>query len=112
AIGRGFSVVPGFAISETLTNNSQLATTDRKSDFITQVTPSIHITSTGGRLRGFLDYSLDGILYAKSTGANQLQNSLNAVLNVEAVENWAFVDARAIISQQYTSAYGTQSANA
>ncbi len=111
ATGRGFSVVPGFTVSETLTDNSRLTTTDRQSDLVSQVTPSIHINSTGGRVRGFLDYSLNGLLYARSSEANELQNSLNSVVNVEAIESWAFIDASAFISQQSISAFGTQSAD-
>ena len=45
-IAHGFSVVPGLTIRETLTNNSQLPITDRKSDLITQVTPSVRTHRT------------------------------------------------------------------
>jgi uncharacterized protein (PEP-CTERM system associated) len=109
--GRGFSVVPSATASVTLTDNSQLSSTNRQSDLVTQVTPGIRITSTGGRIRGFFDYSLNGLLYANSSASNELQNLLNSAVNVEAIENWAFIDASASITQQYISAYGTQSAD-
>ncbi len=109
--GRAFSVVPSLSISETLTDNSRLTSTDRQTDLITQVSPGIRITSTGGRVKGFVDYSLTGLAYARSSSSNELQNSLNSVVKVEAIDNWAFVDATANISQQSISAYGTRSAD-
>lgn len=109
--GRAFSVVPSLAISETLTDNSRLTSADRQTDLVTQVRPGIRITSTGGRVKGFVDYSLTGLAYARRSSSNELQNSLNSVVKVEAIDNWAFVDAAANISQQSISAYGTRSAD-
>ena len=111
ASGRLFSIVPSLSISETLTDNSGLSSSNRQADLITQVSPGIHISSSGGRIKGFLDYSLTGVDYARTSSGNELQNSLNALASIEAVENWAFMDASANISQQVTSAFGTRSAN-
>ena len=107
--GRNFSIVPSLSLSETLTDNSRLTSTDKQTDLVTQVTPGIRITSNGGRVKGFLDYSLTGLAYARSSSSNEFQSSLNSVVKVEAIENWAFVDATANISQQSVSAYGTRS---
>jgi uncharacterized protein (PEP-CTERM system associated) len=109
--GRGFSVAPTLTISETLTNNALLSSNDRRSDLVTQVTPGIRVNSTGGRFRGFLDYSLTGIAYARHSSGNEVQNALNSAISVEAIENRAFVDVNASISQQVISAYGTRSAD-
>ena len=111
ASGRAFSVVPSVSISETLTDNSRLVSFGRQSDLITQITPSVRISSTGGRVKGFLNYSLSGLAYARHSQVSNFQNSLSALANVEAVENWAFLDASADISQQSISAFGTQSAD-
>ncbi|MDE2629107.1 MAG: TIGR03016 family PEP-CTERM system-associated outer membrane protein [Burkholderiales bacterium] len=107
--GRAFAVVPSLSITETLTDNARLVGVGRQSDLITQVTPSIRISSTGGRVKGFLNYALNGLAYARHSQASNFQNSLNALANVEAIENWAFLDASANISQQSISAFGTQS---
>jgi len=107
--GRGFSVVPTFALTETVTNNALLSSNDRRSDLITQVTPGIRMNSTGGRFRGFLDYSLTGIAYARHSSNNEFQNALNSAISVEAIEKSVFVDVSANISQQVISAYGTRS---
>jgi uncharacterized protein (PEP-CTERM system associated) len=111
ANGRGFSIVPSVAVTETLSDNIRLSSTDRQTDLVTQITPAIRITSNGGRIRGFVDYSFSGLVYARNSSGNEVQNFLNSAVKVEAVENWAFIDASASVTQQYVSAYGTQSAD-
>jgi uncharacterized protein (PEP-CTERM system associated) len=108
--GRGLFITPSLGLGETLSNNIRLST-DRQADLVTSITPGIRIDSTGGRVKGFFDYSLTGQIYARNPSDNELQNSLNSVVNVEAIEKWAFVDASAYISQQSISAYGTRSAD-
>jgi len=107
--GRSFSIVPNVSIAETLTDNGRLNNSDRQSDLITQLTAGLHVQSLGGRVRGFLDYSLIGLAYAKSSQANEIQNALNASARAEAIENWAYVDVAANVSQRAISAFGTQS---
>src|SRR5881628_2392215 len=65
--GRTLSIVPRLSITETLTDNSRLVTADRQSDLITQIAPGLRITSSGGRVKGFLDYSLNGLIYARNS---------------------------------------------
>lgn len=110
-VGRTLTIVPTFELTETLTDNSRLVSRGRQTDLITQISPGIRINSTGGRFKGFLDYTLTGLAYARDSGSNDIQNSLNARFNLEAVENWAFLDTSASISQQAISAYGTRSAD-
>lgn len=109
--GRNFSVVPSLSITETLSDNSRLATNFKEWDLVSQVTPGIRVDSRGGRIRGFFDYTLSGIAYARNSSSNELQNSLNSLVNVEAIEKWAFVDIYANVSQQVISAFGTRSAD-
>jgi uncharacterized protein (PEP-CTERM system associated) len=109
--GRTFSVVPRLLINETLTDNARLETNSKMWDLVSQVTPGIRIDSTGGRVKGFLDYALTGIVYARNSNGNEFQNNLNSLVNVEAVEKWAFIDFNANISQQVISAYGTRTAD-
>ncbi|MDQ6679837.1 MAG: TIGR03016 family PEP-CTERM system-associated outer membrane protein [Pseudomonadota bacterium] len=112
AAGRVFSIVPSFSVSETLTDNSRLTTNNRQAELITQVSPGLRIVSSGGRIKGFLDYSLSGLVYARHSAGNELQNSLNAFGTAEAIENWAYLDVSANVSQQSISAFGTQSRDA
>ena len=85
-------------------------------DIVTQVRPSLQLSSRSGRVRGSLDYSLDAIhhsrQYAGNGQADSLQNALNATLSAEAVPNWAYVDAYANISQRALSPFGQQSVDA
>ncbi|MBC7394752.1 MAG: TIGR03016 family PEP-CTERM system-associated outer membrane protein [Variovorax sp.] len=111
AVGRTFTIVPTFSITQTLTDNSRLVSSGLQSDLITQISPGIRVSSTGGRFKGFLDYAMTGVVYARNSGRNDIQNKLNARFNLEAVENWAFLDTSASIAQQSISAYGTRSAD-
>ena len=97
------------AVTQTLTDNRFLSRDDRQSELITQVSPSLHFNKNFGRIRGHLDYSLNSYLYASDTSSSNFQNSLNAALQIEAIENWAFINANALISQQSISAFGVQS---
>lgn len=103
------SIVPRVSVTETFTNNVYLDNANKRSDLITQVAPGIRISSSGGRIRGALDYSLTEVLYANGTSGRQSQNSLGATGTIEAVDNWAFVDFNGSISQQAISAFGRPS---
>lgn len=101
------SVVPRVSISETWTDNVRLSTNDRQSDLVTVLSPGIRISRDRGRLKGYFDYALNARYFAQNTSAADIQNALTAFGTLEAVENWAFVDLNAGISQQSVSALGT-----
>ena len=109
--GLRFRVVPSLSISETITDNATLSSTDRQAEAITRLTAGVGILSTGGRVRGFFNYALTGLLYARGTSPNtlQAQNSLNTSSTTELIERHAYVDVASTISQQAVSALGTQS---
>jgi len=100
---------PELFIQETLTNNSHLTSGNGKTELITELTPELRLGSNAGRIKGFLDYAVRGLVYARESSANNIQQILSAAGTAEAVENWAYVDASATISQQNISALGTQS---
>src|SRR5688500_10473182 len=102
-------ITPTLSVTETFTDNVELAPGDRKqSDFITQVSPGLRVTGTGARLRLNLNYTMQQVLYAGDSDRNSRQNFLDAVANLEAIQNWLFVDATARITQQAVSAFGPQ----
>ncbi len=107
----GWSIVPDIGIRETLTDNLHLTSTDRRAELITELSPRIRLSSNTGLVRGFLDYSLTGLVYARESSASTVQQSLRAAGSVEAIEKWAYIDASASISQQSISALGTQTAD-
>lgn len=77
-----------------------------------RVAPGLRISGATGSVRGSLDYSGSLIYRAgrDATQGHEWQNALSAAFLVEAVPNWAFVDAKASISQQAASAFGQQTA--
>jgi uncharacterized protein (PEP-CTERM system associated) len=103
------TIEPRISATETFTSNGQLSGSNPKSEQITEISPGIHISSNGGRVRGYLDYSLSGVAYAQDSSANGHSQSLNAAATVVAIENRAFLDVSGVISRQAVSAFGTQS---
>jgi uncharacterized protein (PEP-CTERM system associated) len=69
------------------------------------------VSSRTGRITGDIDYALHGLVYARRSSFNEVQQALSARGTAEAIDNWAYVDARASISQQSISALGTRSAD-
>src|SRR5687768_16896416 len=109
ASGQTWRVTPSIGVAETLTDNVDLAPGGlKRADLITQVTPGISVEHTGGRVKANLNYRMSGLLYARSSGRDEIQNYLDASATAEAVSNWLFIDARAGITQQPISAFGAQ----
>jgi uncharacterized protein (PEP-CTERM system associated) len=106
--GRAFYMTPTLGARAELTNNVNL-NTEKKSDFILGIRPGIQIGGQSARLSGFLDYNLDASFYASNQNRATFYNSLFAQGNLEAIENWMFIDASASITQQYINPFGTQS---
>lgn len=107
--GRTFSIVPRVSVTATATNNVLLDNSRKVSDLATEVTPGVRVTSNGGRLKGFFDYSLTEIAHSSGEAQKSSRNALNTQGTLEAWERRAFVDFSGVISQQAISAFGTQS---
>lgn len=102
---------PRISITETFTDNLRLSATNPQSEQITELSPGIRLSTDTGRLKAYFDYSLIGVLYAKNSSSNAIQNALTAFGTVQAVDNWAFVDFSGSIAQQSISAFGKQSSS-
>ncbi len=109
---RQFSIVPRVSVAETMTDNVNLVGAGPRADQVTTIGVGLRVNSEGRRVKGFMDYSLQGNLYAQGVGPQTVQNFLNSSVNIEAVERFAFVDLTSTISQQAISAVGTQSPGA
>src|SRR5690606_35070028 len=72
-------------------------------DFITQVTPGIRVSGTGARFRANLHYAPSAIFYSDHDEANSVANSLTASANLEAVENFFFLDFTGNVNQSFLS---------
>jgi uncharacterized protein (PEP-CTERM system associated) len=110
--GRGFYITPSVGVQATLTDNVNLSATNKQSDLIVSITPSIQLGGQLGSLKGYLSYGFTASAYASGGTNISTQNSLDAQLSKEVIDNWLFVDASARISQQYIDPFGTQSSDA
>ena len=108
---RAILIVPRISFSETLTDNVRLSANDRQSELVTEISPGIQILGVRGRIRGYFDYALNGKFYAQNTAGASVQNALTAFGTFEAIDQWAFVDLNAGISQQAVSALGSPAAS-
>ena len=110
AAAQGWRITPGVTVRGTATDNVDLAPDDRKqSDFITEIAPSIRIDGGGGRVKLHLAYQLDGIIHARDSSRNEIQNTLDAFGTAEVVDNFMFVDVRGTIAQEVISPFGPRS---
>lgn len=110
AAGRGLSVTPRLSVMQSWTDNLQLTDQNKDAALVTTVSPGLTLTSNNGTLRGTLDYSLNGIAYLKSDQPSRVQNALTANARAELISQTLFVDMKANIGQQSSSAFGLQSA--
>jgi uncharacterized protein (PEP-CTERM system associated) len=107
--GSGTRVVESFTVLETVTSNRDLSSTHPQADSITQLSPGISISSRSGRVQGSLSYTLSALIHARDSASNSLQNALDASVRAEAIPRHVYIDAKANVSQQTISAFGTQS---
>lgn len=106
AFAGDWKITPTIAVNETATDNVALTSTQKKGDLITDVNPGIRIEGTGGRSKLRFDYQLHNLFHAQDSSRDRTQNTLNAFGTLEALENWFFIDASGMISQQSISAFG------
>jgi uncharacterized protein (PEP-CTERM system associated) len=108
--GRGLVIVPSYSVRETFTDNRDLGP-NRRADAYTDGTLGLRMSSTGGRVRGFLDYALTGTAYASDGNLSDTRNALASAVTAELLEKKAYVDVRASISRQVISPFGTLSSS-
>lgn len=106
-----WTITPTIAVTETATDNVALTNKNKKSDLVSDVNPGIRIEGSGGRSKLSLNYQMHNLFYAQDSSRNEIQNSLNALGTLEAVEDWLFIEASGNISQQSLSAFGSSSAS-
>lgn len=110
-LGTLISTTPTFSARETWTTNLYTENGSNKSGWITEISPGLNVRNTSGKVKGYLNYSLNLINRSGGENKNALQNSLNSSVNVEVIEGHGFVDTNAFISQQTVSAFALQTNN-
>jgi uncharacterized protein (PEP-CTERM system associated) len=101
-------ITPSLGIEGTFTDNVNLSATNKKSDFITQVSPGIRIGGRSGRATANLNYQWQQYNYLEESSRSNQQRSLAADGQLELVEQWLFIEASHNIAQRSTSVFGTQ----
>lgn len=103
-------VTPRISLSETYTDNVLLRNNaNKRSDWITQISPGIRISGASARLKAHFDYSRHELLYARDSGRKNSQNALNTFGTLEALDNLFYVDFSGTVAQQAISALATLS---
>ncbi|WBS03246.1 TIGR03016 family PEP-CTERM system-associated outer membrane protein [Pseudoduganella sp. SL102] len=114
AVRAAWQVKPSVELRETWSDNPQLRSDNEKqSQFITSVSPGVTITNDTPRLQVAASYRLNAFAYSdrRATGNDRFNNSLNATVKGNVIQDLLFVDATAGISQAQVSAFGPVSNN-
>jgi uncharacterized protein (PEP-CTERM system associated) len=109
ALAQSWTIVPSITGEMTFTNNVALApwsSPDRKSDWITQLTPGLAVSERSAHTRFAGTVSVPLLLYARTPDNNDVRPEVNLAGNVELVPRLFFVDATANVSQQFISPFG------
>jgi len=97
-------IVPTLTVGQSFTDNSELGSAGRSSEFVTTVSPGLSYSSRGGRIQGFASYALNGALYARDHERSNLRHSLNASLTSEWFDRRLSLAARASTTRASASA--------
>lgn len=106
--GRGFYVSPSLRLSETLTDNANLSSSDEEWDAITQATLGVTMGGTSGAFTGSLAAGITGTYYARSSSDDSIDLNLRAAGTAEVVSDRVFVDGYARVSQRLVDPFGLQ----
>lgn len=110
AAQRALVIEPNATVMQTLTDNYLLTGATPAGDLVTRLTAGLRLRSQAGLLRGYLDYSASGVLYARHADRNEFQNALRSNLTADVLEGRAQVVVEADIAQSAISAFGAQPA--
>ncbi len=116
-MAQGLTIRSALAVTETLTTNASGAGSGSgargvgRGDAITQIAPSIAVSSQRGILQGSLSYTPTVLLYARADERNAINHSLAARGRLAEQEGRLGLDLGTNASLQAISAFGVQSAD-
>lgn len=99
---------PRLSVQETVTDNHQPNDPQGSADAITRVTAGLGWRGRSGMVRGYVDYALTGVVYARHGERNELQNALSANVAADLIENRLQLLGSAAIARAAISAFGVQ----
>jgi len=93
----------------TLSDNARLRPKElQEADIFNIVTPTFGVNKNGARLKVNARYSPSLLWYMAGTGESTVRNTLYSDANLQVIENFFYVDARANIFQTFLSPFGPQ----
>jgi uncharacterized protein (PEP-CTERM system associated) len=98
-----WTITPQIGGQEAYTDNVLLTPTNRRSDLITTLSPSLSINGASARLEGSFNYSPTAYLYALTPALNAVGQNLYANGTATLVPDLFFLDAHGYASLQPTS---------
>lgn len=99
-------------VSETVTDNAGLRQSGAgKTDWITQISPSVRLIANGSRVNGNLSVGVNSAFYANDSAPQSNNLTLGGSGKVNLVDNRAYVDVFGSISRQSASAFGPRGAD-
>lgn len=102
-----WTVVPGVRLRESYSDNIRLAPAQlAQPEWTTEVAPTLTVGTNSRRLSLSLDYSLQKLMYSHEPDRTEQQLAANG--HSELMQDWLYLDARASISRQAISAFGSQ----
>jgi uncharacterized protein (PEP-CTERM system associated) len=106
ALAARWTIKPAVSVEESFSDNVGLApdVSDRTSDFVTAVAPSLSVRGSGGRLNLNMDYTLQRLEFMRTPDRNAWHNNLAAGGTAELWQRQLFFDTNAAISRQTSSA--------
>ena len=107
-LARALAIQPTASISQTITDNFLLSATNPAADAITRITAGVAMNANAGPVRGFLDYSLSGLIHARHSDRDTVFNSLSTVFAADLVPGRARLDVSGNVSRSAISAFGAQ----
>ncbi len=99
-------LVLGASLGVTATDNEGLTATNPRAEVVVEPGFSARVDGRSGRIDGFFDYRLTGLVYTRDTQENDVRHDLNAFAAGELVDDALFLDLGASITQQRLSAFG------
>ncbi len=100
--GAGWTIIPSVSVQEGLTDNVMQVHSPMRWDLTTTLSPEILISGQTQRVQVRVDYAPVLIVNARTGSQNALNQQLNGTATINAFEDLAFVDIRALSGVQST----------
>jgi uncharacterized protein (PEP-CTERM system associated) len=102
---------PHLEVLETYTDNVDLRPTNKQDDFVTRLSPGLHLMGEGAKVKADINYTLNYLYFAKSSDKSEWRHNLEGRVNSELVDETFFLDAGASINQQFVEQGAAFSSN-